>query len=222
MLHRGRMSMNKLLLLTALATMPLSGQAMAQGMVSAGVTGGTLGIGPELGYRMSETLGIRGNATFLSVSHGFDSDDIDYKGKVKLKSVGMMVDLYPFGGGFRVSAGARINGNNGSVKASPADDVEINGKSYTPAQVGTISGKADTKNFAPALTLGYGGGLSSGFTFGIEAGALFQGRVRLDNFTASGGGVAAADLEAERLSLQKDVDDYKVYPILQLVLGYRF
>lgn len=47
-------------------------------------------------------------------------------------------------------------------------------------------------------------------------------KVRLRDFTASGGGVAAADLEAERLSLQKDVDGYKVYPILQLTLGYRF
>lgn len=214
--------MKKLLLLTALATMPLSGQAMAQGIFSAGVTGGTLGIGPEVGYRLSETLGVRGNATFLSVGHGFDSDDIDYHGKIKLKSAGLMVDLYPFGGGFRVSAGARINGNNGSVTATPADDVEINGHNYTPTQVGTLAGKADTKNLAPALTLGYGGGFKSGFMFGVEAGALFQGKVRLNNFTASGGGVAAADLEAERQSLQQDVDDYKVYPILQLTLGYRF
>ncbi|WP_414902010.1 hypothetical protein ACMT1E_02375 [Sphingomonas flavalba] len=214
--------MRVLLLSGVLAALCVPTQAMAEGQVSASLTGGTLGIGPELGYRLSDTFGVRGNATFLSVSHNFDSDDVTYRGKVKLKSVGMMFDLYPFGGGFRISAGARINGNAGTVRATPTEDIELNGTSYTPTQVGTLRGKAETKNFAPALTLGYGGGLRSGFTAGVEAGVLFQGKVRLRNFTASGSGVSAADLEAERMSLQSDVDDYKVYPILQLTLGYRF
>jgi len=31
-----------------------------------------------------------------------------------------------------------------------------------------------------------------------------------------------ASLERERVSLQKDVDDYKVYPILMSSIGFRF
>jgi hypothetical protein len=56
----------------------------------------------------------------------------------------------------------------------------------------------------------------------VEAGALFQGRVKLNRFTATTSLISAADLERERADLQDDVDDYKVYPILQLTLGYRF
>lgn len=199
--------------------------AMAQdgGRFSAAITGGTLGIGPEIGYRFNENFGVRGNATFLNFSHDFDSDDLEYGGKLKLRSGGIMVDAYPFGGGFRISAGARINGNKGRVVARPIDDtVTINGVEYAVPPDGNVRGNAETKDFVPALTLGYGGTNRSGFLFGIEAGALFQGKVRIRDFTTNIPGVTAADLEAERLSIQDDVDDYKVYPIVQITLGYRF
>jgi hypothetical protein len=211
-----------LVVAAALLATATAASAQDAGHISLGVTGGTLGIGPEAGYRFSNTVGVRANATFLSISHGFDSDDVEYDGKVKLKSGGAMVDVFPFGGGFFVSGGARINGNKGRAVATPTAPQEIGGRVYTPAQIGTLRGRAETKNFAPQLTLGYGGGLRSGFTFGFEAGALFQGRVRLPSFTASNSGISAADLEAERADLQDDIDDYKVYPIVQLRIGYRF
>lgn len=192
----------------------------------AGITGGTLGIGPEIGYRLSENIGVRANASFLSISHGFDSDDIEYDGKVKLQSFGAMLDVYPFGGGFRVSGGFRINNNKARATAEPSGgSYDINGTTYTAAEIGTLRADTDIKNFAPALTLGYGGGLSSGFVFGIEAGALFQGRIKIKPLTYTGTLDSAelrADLEAERQSVQDDIDDYKVYPILQLTIGYRF
>ncbi len=211
-------------LLAAAALLATGSAATAQdaGRFRLGVTGGTLGIGPEAGYRFSKSVGLRANATFLSVSHGFDSDDVDYDGKVKLKSGGAMVDVFPFGGGFFISGGARINGNKGRVVATPTGPQEIGGRVYTPAQIGTLRGRAETKNFAPQLTLGYSGGMQRGFTFGTEVGALFQGRVRLPALTASNSGINPADLEAERADLQDDIDDYKVYPILQLRIGYRF
>jgi hypothetical protein len=192
----------------------------------AGITGGTLGIGPEVGYRLSENLGVRANASFLSISHGFESDDIDYDGKVKLQSFGAMLDVYPFGGGFRLSGGFRINNNKARAIAEPSGGTyDINGTTYTAADIGTLRADTDIKNFAPALTLGYGGGLSSGFVFGIEAGALFQGRIKIKPLTYTGtldSAALRADLEAERQSVQDDIDDYKVYPILQLTIGYRF
>jgi hypothetical protein len=206
------------------AVLLVAAPAAAQdaGRLQLGVTGGTLGIGPEVGYRFSSNVGLRANATFLSISHGFDSDDVDYDGKVKLQSGGAMIDVFPFGGGFFVSGGARINGNKGRATATPTASVEIGNRTYTPAQIGTLRGRAETKNFAPQLTLGYGGAMRAGFFFGAEAGALFQGRVRLPALTASNGGVVPRDIDAERASLENDIDDYKIYPIVQLRVGYRF
>jgi hypothetical protein len=65
-----------------------------------------------------------------------------------------MVDLFPSGGGFVVSGGVRINGNKGRAVATPAGPQEIGDRVYTPAQIGTLRDRPETKNFAPQLTLG--------------------------------------------------------------------
>lgn len=225
------------LALIASATLLSAAPALAQdegGHLYAGITGGTLGIGPEVGYRLNETFGVRASASFLGVSHEIDSDDVTYDGSFDLESYGAMVDLYPFGGGFRVSGGFRINNNRASADAEPTGGTfTFNGVDYdTTTLVTSARTRARVDDFAPALTIGYAGGNRSGFVFGVEAGALFQGSAKIDPITITGTcatapatlgcGTIAADLEAERRDVQDDVDDYKVYPILQLTLGYRF
>lgn len=194
--------------------------------MSVGITAGTLGIGPEIGYRFNETVGIRANAGLLSVSASVDDDDIEYDGDFDLRSVGLMLDVFPFGGGFRISGGARLNRNKVDLNATPTTSVEIGNVTYTPAQVGTLSGRAEVKDFAPQLTIGYAGSLRKGLVFTLEGGVLFQGSVRLREFQSTGTAASntafRAELERERLNLQDEIDDYKLYPIAQIGLRYRF
>ena len=120
-------------ILAALGAATIASPALADddARLSVGITGGTLGIGPEIGYRLSKNFGVRANASFLSISHNIDSDNITYDGKVKLQSGGAMVDVYPFGGGFRVSGGVRINGNKARGIGTPTGGTfDINGTSY--------------------------------------------------------------------------------------------
>lgn len=138
------------------------------------------------------------------------------------------------GGGFRLSGGLRINGNKARGIGEPNDGTsfDINGTTYTAGQIGTLRADTDINSVAPALTLGYGGGLVKGVYFGVEAGALFQGSVKIKPLTITGTcsasptpagcGDILEDLEQERLSVNDDIHKYKVYPILQLSLGYRF
>ena len=205
----------------------VAAQAQAlPGAVEIGVTGGTEGVGPEASWQIGDVIGVRANATFLGFGHRVRSNGISYDGHVDLASGGVMLDLFPFRGGFFVSAGGRINGNHGRLSATPTQNTQIGGVSFTPAQIGTITGTADTKDVAPQLTLGYAGSLLPGLRLGIEAGALFQGAVRIRDFRSNG--TLASDptymarLEQERVSVQDRVDDYKVYPVVQLRLGYRF
>lgn len=205
---------------------PSPASAQQAGVITLGVTGGTEGVGPELSYRVKEGIGLRANATFLGFSHSVTADNLRYDGRADLASGGAMVDLYPFRGGFYLSAGARINGNRGRLRATPTQDTSIGGRPFTPAQIGTISGRGETKTFAPQATLGYGGNVGSHLTIGFEAGALFQGAIRIRDFGSNG--TLATDptyiarLERERAQVQDDVDGYKVYPIAQIRLGYRF
>ncbi len=194
--------------------------------VRAAITAGTLGIGPELGVRFNDHLGVRAAAGFLDVDVTAESDDEEYDGKLRLKSFGGMVDVYPFGGAFRLSAGARVNRNRIDMGLTPNGDVTIGDQDYTAAQVGRISGRAAPNTFSPALTLGWAGQNRRGFYFGTELGVLFQGSYKLEQFRATGtlrdDPAFRASLEQERRSLQDDVDKLKVWPIVQLALGWRF
>ncbi|WP_028966686.1 hypothetical protein [Sphingomonas phyllosphaerae] len=210
-----------------LGTTPARAQNADNGThVRAAVTVGTLGIGPELGVRFNDHLGIRAGAGFLTGNGTAESDEEKYDAKVRLKSFGGMADVYPFGGAFRLSAGARINRSRVDVGLTPSGETTIGEEDYTAAEVGRISGRANVKKFAPALTFGWAGKNRTGFYFGTEFGALFQGAYRIERFQSSGtlrdDPAFQAALERERVSLQKDVDKVKVWPIVQLALGWRF
>jgi hypothetical protein len=211
------------------AALVAAGPAMAQDDASGftvGVTGGTLGVGPEVGFRASPMFGVRASASFLDVSRDFDIDDINYNGKVKLESYGAMLDLYPFKGGFRFSGGFRIDKNRVNLTATPTTSVTVGDVTYTPAQIGTLSGQVDADEFVPVLTVGYAGGLTRGLKFGIDAGVMFQGKPEAQNLVATGtlatNAAFLAELEKERQKVNRDMEDYKFYPVVQVSIFYAF
>jgi len=217
---------NCTLLLAACAVFASAPAVAQDGGFSVGVTGGSLGIGPEVGYRMSETLAVRANATFFNFSRSVDSDDIVYDGDLKLQSFGAMVDLHPFGSGFRISAGARISDNGVDLAATPTQLVEVGDEDYTPSEIGTLSGKVETNGFAPTATIGWGGGLTKGLKLGVDIGVMLQGSPTIENLSATGtlrnDPDFLASLADEEIEIEEDIDFLKLYPIVQLSIGYRF
>ncbi|WP_343613108.1 hypothetical protein [Novosphingobium sp.] len=187
-----------------------------------GITGGTLGVGPELSYAINRYVGLRGNITFLDISHSFDSGGLPYQGQAHLGSGGLMLDFRPFGGGFFISGGARLNRNKLRANSNFNGVVVVDGVTYTSSRTGTLMGYANFPSVAPTLTFGYAGTLRRGIKVGIEAGAMFMGAGRVYPFTATGMNVSESRLEAQRAGLQRVMDHYEVYPILQLTAGYRF
>lgn len=216
----------------ALAVMAMlgTGGAMAAegGIWSLGVSGGTLGISPEVGYRFGEHGGLRLNGGFFDYDRNEEIDDINYDGTLKLNSVGLMADWYPLGGSFRLSAGARSSSNRIDLLAEPTAPEEIGDQTFTPEEIGQLVGRVDFKNFAPTVTLGWGGSFRNGFTFGFEAGVMMQGSPRLA-LTSQGSSLSGpafdeflAELEQERADAEEDAEDFKFWPVLQLHLTYRF
>jgi hypothetical protein len=213
--------------LVALAgAVPVAAGAAEGGQWHVGVSGGTLGISPEVGYRFGSHTGLRVNGGFLDYDRSEEIDDIDYDGTLKLNSVGLMADFYPFGGSFRLSVGARSNSNKIDLVATPTTDVEIGDVSYSPDQVGQLAGGVKFRKFTPALTLGWGGKLGKGFTMGLEAGVLLQGSPKF-SLAASGGLLANDDefleeLEKERAQAEEDAEDFKLWPVIQIHFAWRF
>jgi hypothetical protein len=214
------------LLAAAIIQMPAAFAAEDGGQLHIGVSGGTLGISPEVGYRFGEHLGVRANGGFFNYDRNENIDDIDYDGTLKLNSVGVLADWFPFGGSFRISAGARSSSNKIDLTATPTVAVEIGDQFYDPDEIGTLSGGVSFKKLAPTASLGWGGKFKSGFAVGFELGVVMQGSPKFD-LAASGGTLSSdptflAELEDERAQAEEDAEDFKFWPVLQLHFLYRF
>jgi len=226
-------SMLRCVLLLAAPLAWLAAPAAAEvAELSAGVSAGTLGVGPEVGVRLTRKVGVRANAMLadtglVDVDVDARSDDVDFGGHLRTRSVGAMLDFYPLGGGFRISTGFRLNGNKAVLKATPTTNTTIGARTVTPVQVGTLRASYRVRDWAPALTLGYAGDIAPRLTLGVEAGAVYHGAPRITALRSQGGTLSndpgfAADLETERMLIQNDVSDYKFYPVVQASLALRF
>lgn len=195
--------------------------------ITVAASGGTLGIGPEITWRANPLIGLRASATFLGISGHGDVGDYKYDGHARIRNFGGTIDLHPFLGGFRLSAGARATGSNRIRFHGMAEEPQTyGGMTFTPEQAGELDGKIKTRSVSPIVTVGYSHATLSGFTYGIDGGVMFHGRPRVRDISATGelGSNPAAIAERDRQidRLRDRVDDYRYYPVLQLSLGYRF
>lgn len=112
--------------------------------------------------------------------------------------------------------------NEIDLDASPTENVEIGDTTYTPAQVGTITGSAEIDGMSPYIGIGWGNPIQSnrrwGFT--LDLGVAFTDSP--DVSLSSTGIVSLADLEQERQEIEDDLDSLKIYPVITLGLFYRF
>jgi hypothetical protein len=202
-----------------------AGAAAAQ-QTSVGVSAGTPGIGLELGYDLNDTIGLRANGNFFSMSKDVESDGTNYDGKLKLFSMGLLGDFYMFDSGFRLTGGAYYNKNRVNLTATPTSNTEIGGTIYTPAEIGSLTGRAHYNKFTPYAGLGYTSNRGEpGLSFVFDAGVMFQGR---PDITLTGNGAITstpgfqADLERERQEIADDLKWTRFYPAVRLGGAYRF
>jgi hypothetical protein len=209
------------------ATIPIAVQAQdTSSGLTASVTGGTLGVGPEVAFRPIDAVGVRASATFFGISHDVDVDDINYMGDLKLSSWGATADLYPFESAFRLSAGLRSSRNRIDLLASPTQAVSIGGMTYTPDEIGTIAGELRARKVAPTFTLGLARNRRTGVAWSLDAGIMLHGEPRTERLWATGlladNPFFQDDLAREREEIEDEIDNYKIFPIVQLAVGYTF
>ena len=189
---------------------------------------GTLGLGIELTKGITDNMNVRAGLNGFSYDYSSVESNVDYKFDLDLRSVSLLADWYPGSGGFRLTGGALLNGNEISGRARPTDGTyEIDGVNYDSADVGTLSAKIDFKSLAPYVGIGWGNALGTDarWHFALDVGLLFQGspsaRLSADGILASDP-VFQENLRNEQASLQNDVDDFKYYPVFSVGIGYRF
>ena len=235
---KGNIIMKKILIVASLTLIPTLSIAASSTNSKIGATAkiGTLGAGLDLSYRMNQKLNARLN--FNGGSKSFDGTEsgVTYKGSLKLSTVGVLLDYYPFGGGFRVSAGLYNNGNKLNSTSTNATNADIGGVAYDIT--GTLDSKVKFKSTAPYLGIGWGNPVKGvkNLRFNIDAGVLAQGAPNA-KLTGTGtatpaGGGAAVNISTDAAFLnnlaqeEKDLNDalsnFKAYPAISLGISYGF
>ena len=226
--------MRAIALLAAITAMPAS-SVMAQEpdretprRFAVGVQAGTPGLGFQAQYSINDYVVLRGGYDVLQWQTDDTYDGVDYDADIDFQSPGAFIDLDPFKNGLFVSGGAYFGDRSIDLDATPTENVNIGGAIFTPEQVGRLSGRIDLENTAPFLGLGYDDTFSRDRRFGFRvlAGAAFGDSPRV-NLNASGGTLSDQPLLQERLAqeerqIQEDADDYKILPVVQIGLNYRF
>ncbi len=188
----------------------------------------TLGFGGELNYSINSFLTARVDFNRYNHTYNTTKEQIDYDFNLHLQTAGVLLDLHPFAGSFRITAGYFNNKNDILAVALPQSGTyTINGNTYNTTQVSSLSGEISFKSGVPYVGFGWStlGTTSTGLGIEFDVGALLQGSPTV-NLTATGSATSNAtfqsDLAAEQGKLQNDVNNFKAYPVVSLGLAYRF
>ncbi len=195
------------------------------GAFTVGPTFGTLGAGLEAGIRVGSNFGIRLDASGLAPTFNRTIQGIPYKLNATLASGGPMADFYPFGNGFRLTGGIRINGNGANVISTPTGTVTINGDSFSAAQVGTLTGSVAYNRVAPYLGIGFAGNVTRWLVLGFDVGVLYQGSPRVSlaaTGSLAGNPMLQADIDQQRSAIKNDLGFTAWYPAITLSALIRF
>lgn len=198
--------------------------------LSLGPKFGTTGIGLDLVFGINSYLSLRGGFNYGSFTWGQEFGNVDYDMDVTMIGIPLMLDLHPFGGQFRISGGLYIQpGTKADIDATPSGPTQIGSHTYSPDVIGTLTGKIEVDGvLAPYLGIGFGNTVAEDhlLTFTLDLGVIFQSYDA--SLTSSGAGMTAKlntfreDLKKEEALLQKDVDDWKIFPVLTIGLAWHF
>ena len=189
-----------------LALLPLATAAPAhalQGGIVVGGRVGTLGIGPEVAYQLSDWIDIRGGANLLGL-------DLDLTGRFGLPDnrtarLALPTAFYTVGAdisllGLRVGGGLLLKTGDPTFRITldSAATVEIGTRTYDASEVHTLTAALAWGATAPYVLIGLGSRPSPGIGLSIDLGAVLLGGANL-SMTATG--------DAPLLASQRFLDD---------------
>ncbi len=216
----------KAVLFTTILLLLISSAGYTQS-TSLAIKASTLGGGIEVERSFSDSIGGRVGGNYYSTNYSGTEDDIEYTFDVTLKSLSFIFDWHPFKNAFKVSTGALYNGNSINGDAKSASTYEIGDNTFTTAEIGDLEAEITFNTVTPYLGIGWDTsfGKNKAFGFLIELGAVYQGTPEV-NFEADGtlknNPILLAELSKEEDNLQKDLNNYKYYPVVSVGIGYRF
>jgi len=180
---------------------------------------GTLGLGVEATTNIVPLFAnVRLQANGFNYNTTITDTNVTYDAKLKLATVGLLADIYPFAGKFRVTGGAYYNGNKLTMNARSLGNVVIGGTTYTSP---VVTSTVDFNKFSPYVGIGWGDAISSGspIGFSFELGAMYMGKPKTSIVAP---GVSAADIAIEKRQLDNALKNMQFYPVASIGVNFKF
>lgn len=219
----------------ALAAMLLSlaaaGPALAA--VSLGIDAGTLGIGPELQFGLTDSWNARVGYAAYNYNRDVTDTGVDYHGTLKLGNGFALLEWHPGGHTFKVSFGAVATSNKVDITGVPSSgSYQIGNGNYPASDFASVQGTVKVGNsIAPYLGVGFGNPVVEGshLTFLFDLGVLYSGSPKASLSATCSASVSPAtcaqiqqDVAVEVGKLQDQSTQLKLWPVVNLGLAYRF
>ncbi|WP_133405783.1 hypothetical protein [Parashewanella tropica] len=216
-----------------LALLGLSLPALADSSNGISIKAGTLGAGIEYYHGLTDNVNVRLGVNAFNVNGEIEKASLKYDADLELRSASLIFDYHPFdSSGFRLSAGAFYNGNKAKLEALAIDgEYKFNGKTYKVEDVGSAKGEITFQKFAPYVGLGwaFAPNSTSSWSFNVELGAFYHNtpETQLDvtcgkSLSTSQCNALLDNVVAEQKEFERDIQEYKWYPVFTLGAHYRF
>lgn len=214
------------------AALLLSSNALADDNVWFGLKAGTLGLGLEASWRPIPWLDIRAGANRFDYDDSGSQAGINYDATLALETYYATANFrFPLSP-FRMTVGAYSNGNEVEMTSMdmPAYSIGDNPLPYLPTEVGTLRSSTTFDSVAPYIGAGFDFNVAGRLGLALDFGVLWQGEPMValtsDGTLATDPGPAGdlfrSSLEKERLELEKEVEDLKAYPVIQVGFNFNF
>lgn len=192
---------------------------------------GTAGGGVDFTFPVNDKFKVRAGYSQYNYSDTVTKENITYDGKLKLGGWNLLGDWHPNGGGFRLTGGiySPDHAITGNARYTGAGTIDLNGVTYSAADVANLSMSSKWNKVSPYLGLGYDGFNSTkagGFYFTADAGVIFTGspkvKLNADCLNPAICADVSTNLTAEEAKLSNNLKSIKYMPVVQLGVGYRF
>ncbi len=235
------------LLISALFSVNASAEVVYQG-TSVGGQAGLFGIGANLKGKFTDTLGVKvGFDKFTYNDIEIVDDEVTYNFDVETQDFLATVDWHPYAGSFKTSAGVVVNNSNlvGTINPTTATTFTFNNVTYSTDDIAKVDTSADFDPVAPYVGIGWDTSWTkkNGWGFTFDLGLIYQGSATVDytvkykevpltgNAAVDAAAQSAradlireidANLEAEKKSLQTELDKYEFLPYIAIGVNYKF
>lgn len=194
--------------------------------VSFGAKVGTLGLGVESSYRIDPLFSVIGSVNGFQLTATPNDRDINLDGKLRLLTAGASLGIHPFKNGFKVLAGVFYDGNQFNLSSQLRHNVTIEGRTFTPEQVGKPGLIIHFNRVSPYLGIGFDSAFCAESSWSLtgELGVLFQGSPKV-KLKGARGAKTYPQVQAYIKHKAKHAADkflLKYYPVLSIGAKYSF